>query len=193
MAKTAQAAATGTAFSNLKEKTSPATKRMAGALLAAVVTPSVLAAVDNQDEGLSNSIISGGLTLGGTAAGGILGYQSGHFATDSAKEAFVRDTIKDMKVKSQQIAAEAGPAAGVEYFANAKKQLMQSVEGIDPKRANVFNNSMRQFPEFGEMIADLDLLRKTPREVAGMTRGAALGSLAAVLPAYLAMRGGEIE
>lgn len=193
MAKTAQAAATGTAFTSLREKTSPATKRMAGALLAAVATPSVLAALDNQDETVTQAIGSGLITAGGAVGGGYVGYRSNHFANDNAKEAFVRDALTDLKVKSQQIAAEAGPAAGVEYFAKAKGQLMQSLEGIDPKRANVFNKSMREIPELGDIVADLDLLRKTPREVAGMTRGAALGSLAAALPAYLAMRGGEKE
>lgn len=193
MAHTAQAAAAGTAFTNLKEKTSPETKRMAGVLLAALMLPSVGSAVDNQDEGLSNYLASAALTGAGTIGGGYLGYRQGHLPTDLAKEAYARDAIKDLKAKSQLIAAQEGPAAGVKYFAEAKQQMLQEIEGIDPKRANAFNNAARQIPEFGDIVADLDLLRKTPREVSGMTRGAALGALASALPAYLALRGGEIE
>lgn len=189
----AQAAAAGTAFQNLREKTSPETKRMAGALLAAFAAPSLLGLIDNQDQGMINELGSGAVSAAGSLAGGYLGYKQSHLANEEIKDAFVREAVKDLKTKSQIIAAEQGAAAGIEYFSNAKRQLLQDIGQLDPKRANAFNNSVRKnVPEIGDMIADLDLLRKSPREIQGMTRGAALGAVAAALPAYLALRGGDM-
>lgn len=192
-ASQATAAAAGTAYSNLNEKISPGTKRMAGLALAGILTPTVLSVLDNQEENFGQQMASGILTSVGVGAGGILGYNNGHFKTDAIKEAFVRESVSKLKTESQQVAANEGPAAGIKYFADGKRKLLQDIEAIDPKRAAAFNSSVRQIPELGDMIAGLDLPHKTPREVSRMTAGAALGAIASALPAYLAVRGGEIE
>ena len=44
-----------------------------------------------------------------------------------------------------------------------------------------------------EPIAELDLANKTPRQLRGLSRGAAIGAAASAIPAYLLMRGGDSE
>ena len=182
-----------TGFENLKNRVTPDTKRMAGALLAAVLTPSALSLVDDQETSISGGLLSGLIGTAGVGGGGYLGYKSSRLS-DEGKDALVKSVLKDLKTKSQEVAAREGAAAGIDYFGKAKADLLEILDPVDPGRSPQFNAVMRrEVPEVGDMIADLNLLQRSPREIRGMTRGAALGALAAALPSYLALRSGEVE
>ena len=182
-----------TGFENLKSRITPDTKRMAGALLAAAMTPAALSLVDDQETSISGGALSGLIGAGGVIGGGYMGYKSSRL-DDKGKDALVKKALVDLKAKSQEVAAREGPAAGIDYFGKAKAQLLEIINPVDPGRSKQFNAVARhKIPDVGGIIADLDLLQKSPREIRGMTRGAALGALAAALPSYLALRSGEVE
>ena len=181
-----------TALNNLLSKTDANTKRMAGAALLAGLSPGTISWMDDQETSLMGNTISGLLGVGGIGLGGYLGHRAGTIAPEN-REQFIRDNIDILKAESKTIGREQDAAAAVQYFADKKRELLNDISPIDAKRALQFNAMAKQFPEFGEMIADLNLLEKTPRQVRNMSRGAALGALATAIPAYLAMRNGPVE
>ena len=180
-----------TAWDNINRKMAPGTKRMAGVALGAFLTPSVLAMLDNQEESTLDSFGAGLTASAGLGAGGIMGYlQAGDEAVND--ELMVENKLRDLKVESQEIAKRDGPAAGVEYFAKGKQELLDYIAPMDADRSDVFNEYMRSKP-MGGMVADLNIPEMSPRQAKYTTRGAMLGALAAAVPSYNLMRGGEIE
>lgn len=182
-------AASATAFGNLRSKTDVNTKRMAGAALLASLGPSVLSWVDGEDSTFVNDLLSASLSVGATGAGGYLGYQQSTIPVDGMDE-FIDNKLAIYKAEAKEM-ARTNPQEGVEHFAAKKQQLLADIAPIDPKRAQALNATLRQMPEFGGMLADLDIANKTPRQVRGLSRGAAIGAVASAIPAYLLMRQGE--
>lgn len=182
-------AASATAFGNLRSKTDVNTKRMAGAALAAVLAPSAIGMLDGRDSDFVSDFASGGLSVAATGLGGYLGYQQGTIPADGM-DAFIDNELATYKAEAKEI-ARVSPQEGVEHFAAKKQQLLADIAPIDPKRAQALNATLRQMPEFGGMLADLDIANKTPRQVRGLSRGAAIGAVASAIPAYLLMRGEE--
>ena len=182
-------AASATAFGNLRSKTDVNTKRMAGAALAAALAPSVVGMVDGRDSNFVSDFIGGGLSVGATGLGGYLGYQQGTIPADGM-EAFIDNELATYKAEAKEI-SKTNPQAGVEHFAERKQQLLADIAPIDPKRSPALNATLRQMPEFGGMLADLDIANKTPRQLRGLSRGAAIGAAASAIPAYLLMSGEE--
>jgi hypothetical protein len=182
-------AASATAFGNLRSKTDANTKRMAGAALAAVLAPSAIGMVDGRDSDFISDFAGGGLSVAATGLGGYLGYQQGTIPADGM-DAFIDNELATYKAEAKEI-ARTSPQEGVEHFAAKKQQLLADIAPIDPKRAQALNATLRQMPEFGGMLADLDIANKSPRQVRGLSKGAAIGAVASALPAYLLMRGEE--
>ena len=179
------------AFDTFSSRLDPNTKRMAGAALAAMMTPGMLSAVDNQEESLLGQFGSGAVTLGGTALGAAVGLDDGRLS-DEMKELYIETEIDELKRKSKNIAREKGAQAGAEYFGKAKQKLLESVEPIlNPVQAKNLNYFFARHG-FGELNT-LGLGSMTPRELRYMGRGAGLGALASIPLAYQALRGGEIE
>lgn len=180
-----------TAFNNLREKTDLPTKRMAGATLAAILAPSVIGALDDE-EGFSTA---SGSVLGvlGATTGGYIGFKNAHskLATEELKDAIISEAMAGIKIEGKKIAAETGNAQeGINHMARRKAQLIEEISPIDPTRAATFNNWLRDKP-FIDDLAGIDLLNRSPREVRGMTKGALLGALTAMVPAYFLTRAGE--
>ena len=180
-----------TAWDNINRKMAPGTKRMAGAALGAFFAPSVLSMVDNQEENLLGQAGSGAFAMGGIGTGGLLGYlEAEKEMVDD--ELMVENKLRDLKRESQEIMKKEGPAAGVEYFAKGKQELLDYISPMDSNRSGVFNQYMRTKP-LGDIIADLNLPAMSPRAAKYTSRGAMLGALASIAPAYNMLRGGEIE
>lgn len=184
-------AAGKTAMDSIGRKISPKTKRMAGVALGAALTPSVMMMLDNQEESFMDQLISGAITAGGIGVGGYMGMQGGALG-EAETEAYINDGLDQLKTEAKEVAKTKGPAAGVEHYAKGKELLMEYVKPIDPNRSGAFNNYMREIPEFGPMIADLNIPSRTPRQMKHLSRGAMLGALASAPLAYQALRGGEI-
>lgn len=182
-------AASATAFGNLRSKTDVNTKRMAGAALAAALAPSFVGMVDGRDSDFVSDFVGSGLTVAGTGLGGYLGHQRSTIP-ESEMDAFIDNELATYKAEAKEI-ARTNPQEGVNHFAERKRQLLADIAPIDPKRAPALNATLRQMPEFGEMLAELDIANKTPRQVRGLSRGAAIGAVASAIPAYLLMRGEE--
>jgi len=191
-AKARYTAAANTAMGNLNQRVDLNSKRMAGAALAAALVPSIGMVVDNQETNLGGFIGSGLLSTAGLGLGGYLGYRNAHI-DDAIRDEFIRDEVSRMKNASKVAAKEIGPQAAVEQFARDKQALLADLDPIDAKRAAVINNELREFPEVGPILAEMDLGNKTPRDVRGITKGALIGALASMVPAYLALRNGEVE
>ena len=181
-----------TALGNLNQKIGLNTKRMAGAAFAGAVLPGTLALIDNQESDFLGNALSGSLSVAGIGAGGYLGYKNAHVAED-AKDDFLKAEIKNLKDKSKAAAKIIGPQAAVEQFAREKQALLEDLAPIDPKRAAIINRELGRIPELGMILKDMDLGNKAPRDVRGIAKGALIGALASIAPAYLALRGGEIE
>ena len=138
------------------------------------------------------SVLSGGLAAGAIGAGGYLGYKNAHIHPDQ-KDDFISNEVSRLKGESKIAARDIGPQAAVEQFAREKQAMLESIDPIDSKRAGSINGFFRSMPEVGPMIADMDLGNKAPRDLRGMSRGALVGALASILPAYLALRNGDVE
>ena len=177
-----------TAFQNLRSKTDANTKRMAGVALAAMVAPSVVSMFDGNEDNIMSDLMMGSIGTVGIAGGGYLGYRNVNIKPEDL-DAFKRDEISRIKTEVRDL-GKTDPAAAVEQFARMKGEMLDDVSPIDPTRAKAFNQ------ELGNIIGrgaanDADLLNRTPRQLRGVSKGAALGALAAALPAYLASRNSE--
>lgn len=181
-----------TALNNLLDKTDIHTKRMAGMMLLAALAPGTIAMVDDQETSMLGNVVSGLTSTTGLGLGGYIGHRANTVSPEMRDE-FIRENIDVFKDESKKIGRSQGASEAVQYFADKKRELLNDISPIDIKRAKAFNSMARQFPEFGEMIADLNILDKTPRQVRGMTRGAGIGALLTAAPAYLALRNGQIE
>ena len=181
-----------TGWQNLLSKTDANTKRMAGAALLGILAPSIASKFEGEENSYLNEMLGGGVSLVGTGLGGYLGHKAGTIAPEH-REQYIRDNIDILKAESKAIGREQDAAAAVQYFADKKRELLDDISPIDAKRAIEFNHIAKQFTELGEMVAELNILKKTPRQVRGMTRGAALGALATAIPAYLLMEQGSNE
>ena len=149
----------------------PASTRFAGAALAGSSIPLVGAMVDDQEENLLNLLGAGVIMTGGQTAGSMIGMRQAHMSPDE-QEAYIRKEVNSIKNK----AAEMGdPIKGADYYGHEKQKVVDDFEPF-----------MRGAPEG-------HILSKPKREIRGMYRGQMLGTLAAALPAYLALRGGDIE
>ena len=180
-------AATG--YDALRHKLDINTKRMAGAALAAAFAPVIAKSVDDQEDTFLGDFIGGGLLVGGGVGGAYYGNQG---VRVDDKDAFIQSEMSKLKREGKELAQKIGPEAARDYIVQRKNQILQDIEPIAPRQANAFNARARQYP-LGDEVADMDLLRKSPRTIRGSTRGAMLGLLAAALPSYLMMRGGEID
>jgi hypothetical protein len=178
-----------TAFQNLRSKTDVNTKRMAGLALAAMLGPSVVSMFDGNEDNIISDLGSGMVTAGGLLGGGYLGLRGVNIKPEDL-DAFKRQEISRIKSEVREL-GKTDPAAAVELFSRMKGEMMDDVSPIDPARAKIFNQSVKVVPELGHMVAEADLLNRTPRQLRGVTKGAALGALAAALPAYLATRNSE--
>lgn len=179
-------AAAGTGFDELRNRLDPNTKRMAGAALAAYLSPGILATFDDQKTGIGQ-ILAGTAIMGtGVGVGGILGNRSVRIED---KDEYVRQAMSNLKAKGKELAKKVGPEAARDFIALEKEKLIKDISPIAPNQAKAFNIAAKSMGN--EMISDLDLLNRSPREIRGTTRGVLLGTLASALPAYLAMRGGE--
>ena len=148
--------------------------------------------IRDRDENLGGSLASGLTSLGGVVGGGYLGL--GDADTEQITDEFrVKDEINNLKRESQEIMKREGPAAGAEYFARGKEKILEYIEPMDAGRGSAFNSYMREIPEIGPMIADLNIADRSPRHMRHMSQGAMLGALASAPFAYQALRGGEIE
>ena len=177
-----------TAFENLRNKTDLNTKRMAGVALAAMVAPSLVSMFDGNEDNIMSDLMMGGIGTAGIAGGGYLGYRNVNIKPEDL-DAFKRDEISRIKTEVRDL-GKTDPAAAVEQFARMKGEMLDDVSPIDPTRAKAFNQ------ELGNIIGrgpanDADLLNRTPRQLRGVSKGVALGALAAALPAYLASRNSE--
>lgn len=183
-------AAARTGFDQLRDRLDPNTKRMAGAALIGYLAPGTLAAIDNQETGF-NELAGGSLILGtGIGAGAVLGNKNVRIAD---KDEYVRQAMSDLKAKGKELAKKVGPEAARDFIALEKEKLMKDISPIAPRQAQAFNMAAKSMGIGGDILSDLDLLNRTPRQIRGTTRGMFLGTLATALPAYLAMRGGEID
>lgn len=170
------------AADNLVNRSLPNTGRMAGAALAAGAIPGLVSMVDDQETNVFGTAASGLIGGGGIALGGMIGYGNSHLG-DDAKEAFIRQETNKLKVQAQQNRAVSGPTAAADDFGYAKTRLLESVEPISPREGKVL----------GKRSDAAKILNMTPREIRGMSKGAMLGAIASALPAYLAMRNGDVE
>ena len=191
-AKARSAANANTGLGNLNKKIDINTKRMAGAAFAAAMLPSVGSWIDDQNTNIMGSLLSGGVGLAAIGGGGYLGYKNAHIGVDQ-RDDFISNEISRLKGESKIAARDIGPQAAVEQFAREKQLMLQSIDPIDSKRAGSINSFFRSIPEFGPMIADMDLGNKAPRDLRGISRGALTGALASIIPAYLALRNGDVE
>lgn len=185
-------AAVKASFDEVRNNVGDDSKRMAGAALAAVMAPTALAAIDNQEEDiLAQLIASPVIAVGGTAAGGLIGYHQAHLK-DEDKDTYTRNGVKALKETSKERAREVGPQQAIEEFANAKADLLKDISPVGPKHGQLFNKVVGSMPEYGPMLRDIDIPNRTRRELRGMTRGALIGALASIAPAYGVLRGGEL-
>ncbi len=173
-----------TAMGNLNDKVDTHTKRMAGLALAGLLAPGVVDMVDDKNSNFAEDFVGGTIAAGGLGVGGYLGYRQATIP-EAEMDNFIANRVAELKKEAQVISKTQGPQAGVEYFAREKANMLDDLGPIDPKRAVAFNNNLRSAGDFGGMAADLDLPNKSPRQLRGMSRGAALGALASALPAYL--------
>ena len=151
--------------------TDPETTRYAGAALGLGMIPTIGSIADNQYEGILNEAAAAAILAGGMYGGGYLGRQSSMMSPDE-QESYIRSEVNKIKNK----AAEMGdPIKGADYYGHAKQKVMDDFEPF-----------MRGAPETHPFSSP-------KRQIRGTMRGAMLGTLAAALPSYLAMRGGEIE
>ena len=191
-AKARRAANATTGLGNLNKKIDVNTKRMAGAALAAALLPGVGSWIDDQETNFVGSLASGTIGLGGIAGGGYLGYKNAHIG-EGQRNDFISDEIARLKGESKIAAKDIGPQAAVEQFAREKQAMLESIDPIDPKRARDINNVIRGFPEMGPIIAEMDIPNKSPRDIRGISKGALIGALVSMVPAYLALRSGDVE
>ena len=181
-------AASQTAFENLRNKTDLNTKRMAGVALAAMVAPSLVSMFDGNEDNIMSDLMMGGIGIAGVAGGGYLGYRNVNIKPEDL-DAFKRDEISRIKKEVKDL-GKTDPAAAVNQFSRMKGEMLDDISPIDPKRAKTFNQELGTI--IGRSAAnDADLLNRTPRQLRGVSKGAALGALAAALPAYLASRNSE--
>ena len=185
-------AAADTALGNLNQRIGLNTKRMAGGAIAAGLAPGLLSYIDDQDTNLAGFTGSGVLTVAGIGAGGYLGYRHSH-VNEALRDELIRSEIDKLKAKSKQAAKQIGPQEAVEQFARNKQALLEDLSPIDAQRAPIINRELGKIPEVGMILKDMDIGNKTPRDMRGMSRGALLGGLISLIPAYLALRNGEIE
>ena len=169
----------------IRDRITPNVDRYAGAVLAGALAPGIGSVLDDQDENLLNSLLSGSLTLGGFTAGSVLGMRSGSFKDETARNDYVRSAVSEIKKEAEIIRAKEGPLAAADYFGRAKETLMHDIDPIS--QAKVDELKAKGMPW------ENSIYNMSPRQANGTIRGAALGTLAAALPAYFAMRGGEIE
>ena len=181
-----------TAMGNLNQKIGVNTKRMAGAAVLAGLIPGIGMMVDDQDTNLGGYIGSGLMSTAGIGLGGYLGYKNAH-VNDADKEQFIKSEVSRMKNASKVAAKDIGPQAAVEQFAREKQAMLEDIDPIDAARAKIINKELRAFPEVGPMLADMDLGNKAPRDIRGISKGALIGALASMVPAYLALRNGDVE
>lgn len=181
-------AASQTAFENLRNKTDLNTKRMAGVALAAMVAPSLVSMFDGNEDNIMSDLMMGGIGTLGVAGGGYLGYRNVNIKPEDL-DAFKRDEISRIKKEVKDL-GKTDPAAAVSQFSRMKGEMLDDISPIDPTRAKTFNQELSNI--IGRHAAnDADLLNRTPRQLRGVSKGAALGALAAALPAYLASRNSE--
>lgn len=181
-------AAINASFAEVNENLGDDSKRMAGAALGSLLIPSTLGMLDNQEEDwVSQYLLSPGILGVGTAAGGAIGYNQAHLS-DKEKEAYADQALKDLKTKSKARAKEVGPKQAVDEYGYAKATMLDDISPIGPKYGKVFNKATKGIP----VVGDIDLPNRTPREMRGMTRGALIGALASIAPAYAVLRGGEL-
>lgn len=150
----------------LRERLGPGPNRMAGAAMAATLAPGVVALMDDQETNILGYLASGAIGLGGLGAGMHVGYQQSQDV-----DAYIKAGVADLKKQSVEIAKKEGPAAAAQWFGEAKQQLMNEVNPIMPQAG----------------------LHRSPREVRSTVRGAMIGSALAAVPAYLAMRNGQVS
>ena len=185
-------AAAHTAMGNLNQRIDTNTKRMAGAALATAVLPGAMSWVDDQETSILGFLASGALSTAGIAGGGYLGYRNAHVPEDT-RDQFIRNEVDKLKAASKVAAKDIGPEAAVEQFARDKQMLLEDIASIDPKRAAVINRELNRIPEIGPILKEMDLGNKSPRDVRGIGRGALTGAALSLIPAYLALRNGEVE
>lgn len=185
-------AAASTAFGNINRKIDANTKRMAGSALIAGLLPSFAMYGDDQETNLAGFLASGAITSAGLGLGGYYGYKNSHI-NDADKYEFIRNEISKLKNDSKALARDIGPQAAVEQFARDKQLMLDDIDPIDSKRAVFINKQLESMPDVGPLLAKMDIGNKSPRDIRGMTRGALIGGLASVIPAYLAVRNGDIE
>lgn len=178
-----------TGFDQLRDRLDPNTKRMAGAALAAYLAPLTAASFDDQETGMMQSLAGGVILGGGMVGGAILGERN---VSIDDKDEYVRQAMSELKKKGRELAKEVGPEAARDFIALEKEKLMKDISPIAPRQAKAFNMAAKAVGG-GGIFEDLDLLNRSPRQIRGTTRGVLLGTLATALPAYLAMRGGEID
>lgn len=168
------------------------TKRMAGAALLAVLGPSALALLDDQQSDFGGSAIAGIIGATGLLGGGYIGYRGGVMPEDE-RDTYIRSEVSQLKKASKELAKKEGVQASVNEFARSKQALIDDISGMAPQYNDLINARLRQIPELGSMAADLNLGNRTPREVKGMTKGALIGALGALVPGYIALRNGPVE
>lgn len=172
------------------------TKRMAGAAVVAMLAPGVLSAVDNQEENLGQQVLSGAITLGAAGLGAEEGLRSATFLTDADKEEFIAKEMDNLKKEMKQVSKEQGVQAGVEFFAKGKERILRDLE---PVLSNAQARNLQGYARmtggsaFEDVVQALKLDSRSPRQLRRGAIGAAIGAGAGLLPAYMALRGGEIE
>lgn len=189
-------AAGNTAASKANNVIDARTKRMAGMAVLAALAPGVMSSVDNQEENLAQQLLSGGITLGATALGAEEGLRSATFLTDIEKEDFIAKEMDNLKQQMKQVSKEQGVQAGVEFFAKGKEKLLRDLEPVlSTAQARNLQGYARMTggSAFEDVVQALKLDSRSPRQLRRGAIGAAIGAGAGLLPAYMALRGGEIE
>ena len=138
--------------------------------MAAFLAPPILSVLDDQETTMMGNVGAGLLMGSGIVGGGMIGANSARRA--AADPELKRSTLDELKVRAQQISNEQGVAAGQAHFAQGKEKFMDDV--INPVSK-----------KFG--------LNESPMFYRRGMAGSALGALTMMLPAYMAMRNGEVQ
>lgn len=150
-------------------------RRMAGVALASMLVPTIGSMVDNQSEDFGREALSGALSAYGLLGGAYLGADQMRLnKMPDGREDYIRSETEKLKTQAKLDMQTLGPEAANAKFADAKARLINDVNPI-------FRN------------ADPNNFNLTPRTLRGGIKGGMIGGLASVIPAYLMLRGGEIE
>ena len=167
--------------------TPKASNRMAGAAIVATMAPGILDIGDLNKFSLEDQG-SGVISIASLGIGGYLGHKLATVPPEKRQE-FERAAMSKIKDQAKVIQKDHGYEAANAYAAKEKQAFLDSINPISPRVADAVE-SLRANKTY--VNPSVELFTRTPRQITGASRGALLGSLAGVVPAYFAIKADEV-